>query len=260
MSNFAHRFRGWLVDYKWRFAPLVHMNLARRDRNTIPLTINITKEEVDSQLQSVLRILSSEFAPLDFHKRIPAEQRARATELLTKHLSFALVRKSSSLKGCGQGIFVAKGPVPALRVVALYSGTIYDPWDSILLQSIGNHFVLRCQDGVTIDGNDVRLSRWIHRSCAYRDLSPAISDLTWLEDTPFNYLNMGHYVNNEPAPNAHNVQYVDLDIHQWPLRLRKFLPYSVYSPHRVLPLRVVVLVSVREIAEGEELFSAYVSR
>lgn len=174
------------------------------------------------------------------------------------------------------------GKVDGRRVVALYPGTIYDPWDSVLLQSIGNHFVLRCQDGVIVDGSDVRLSRRIHRSCSYRDLSPDVSDLTWLEvsadpsqsshlqsveqcgvylqEEPFNYLNVGQYINNEPAPGMHNVQYLDLDIHQWPRRLRKFLPFVVYSPHRTAPLRVVVLVSVREIPAGEELFSAYISK
>ncbi|KAK6047121.1 hypothetical protein COOONC_15375 [Cooperia oncophora] len=110
------------------------------------------------------------------------------------------------------------------------------------------------------DGNDVRLSRRIHRSCCYRDLAPDVSDLTWLEDEPFNYLNMGQYINNEPGPNLHNVQYFDLDIYNWPQRLRKFLPFVAYSPHRTAPLRVVVLISVREIVEGEELFSAYISK
>ncbi|PIO63797.1 hypothetical protein TELCIR_14591 [Teladorsagia circumcincta] len=79
-------------------------------------------------------------------------------------------------------------------------------------------------------------------------------------DRPFNYMNMGQYINNEPAPNQHNVQYFDLDIHNWPRRLRKFLPFVAYSPHRTALLRIVVLISVREIVEGEELFSAYISK
>ncbi|KIH46853.1 hypothetical protein ANCDUO_23091, partial [Ancylostoma duodenale] len=213
-----------------------------------------------SQLRATLEALASQFPTIDFRKTLTVKLRDRAYDLLEKRLGFKLVRKPSSIENCGRGIFVEKGRIPPRTVVSLYPGTIYNPWDSILLQSIGNQFILRCRDGVIVDGNDVRLSRRVHRSCCYRDLAPAVSDLTWLEENPFNFLNMGQYVNNEPGQRLHNVQYVDFDIYKWPVRLRKFLPYAVYSPHRDLPLRVVVLVSVREIVDGEELFSAYVSK
>ncbi|KAK6740759.1 hypothetical protein RB195_008919 [Necator americanus] len=260
VTDVVQRLRAFFADYGYRFAPAVYANLVRRDRSAIPSTIDISREEIDSQLRTTLEILASEFAAIDFRKPVPVGLRERASALLERHLSFKLSRKPSTIEGCGLGVFVENGSIAPRTVVSLYPGTIYDPWDSILLQSIGNHFVLRCRDGVIIDGNDVRLSRRIHRSCSYRDSGAAVSDLSWLEVHPFNYLNMGHYINNEPTPRLHNVQYVDFDVLNWPFRLRKFLPYAVYSPLREFPLRVVVLVSVREIVEGEELFAAYVSK
>ncbi|VDP12425.1 unnamed protein product [Heligmosomoides polygyrus] len=239
---------------------MAYARLARKDRSAIPATIDVSREEIDGHLRSTFEVLEKEFHDISFASSVSHEERSRAGAILESHLGYRLTRRPSTIAKCGQGVFVEEGKVDGRRVVALYPGTIYDPWDSVLLQSIGNHFVLRCQDGVIVDGSDVRLSRRIHRSCSYRDLSPDVSDLTWLEEEPFNYLNVGQYINNEPAPGMHNVQYLDLDIHQWPRRLRKFLPFVVYSPHRTAPLRVVVLVSVREIPAGEELFSAYISK
>ncbi|VDL79486.1 unnamed protein product [Nippostrongylus brasiliensis] len=260
VKTLARLLQSYLADYNFRFAPAVYARLARKDRSAIPLTIDVAKGDVDSSLKSTLEVLARDFQHVDFAIPLSPEERNRANETLERHLGFRLTRGPSTIAGCGKGVFVKRGRVPPRSVVAIYPGTIYDPWDSILLQSIGNHFILRCQDGTIIDGNDIRLSRRVHRSCAFRDLAPNVSDLTWLEGEPFNFLNMGQYINNEPAPGAHNVQYFDLDIHNWPQRLRKFLPFVAYSPHRMAPLRVVVLISVREVVEGEELFSAYISK
>ncbi|ETN74027.1 hypothetical protein NECAME_13251 [Necator americanus] len=205
VTDVVQRLRAFFADYGYRFAPAVYVNLVRRDRSAIPSTIDISREEIDSQLRTTLEILASEFAAIDFRKPVPVGLRERASALLERHLSFKLSRKPSTIEGCGLGVFVENGvygrhalfsndkgaDLPYLSyslgsiaprtVVSLYPGTIYDPWDSILLQSIGNHFVLRCRDGVIIDGNDVRLSRRIHRSCSYRDSGAAVSDLSWLE-------------------------------------------------------------------------------
>ncbi|PIO62697.1 hypothetical protein TELCIR_15732, partial [Teladorsagia circumcincta] len=241
MASYIRRLQARLADYSWRFAPAVYARLARGDRSAIPLTVDIPKEKVDSYLRNLLELLAKEFYDINFAKEIPLQRREHAREILENYLGFRLVKRQSTIEGAGNGVFVEKGSkfpasdnelnlvicsinlhllgkVSSHAVVSMYPGTIYDSWDSILLQSLGNHFVLRCQDGVIIDGNDVRLSRRIHRSCSYRDLAPDISDLTWLEDEPFNYMNMGQYINNEPAPNLHNVQYFDLDIHNWPRR------------------------------------------
>jgi len=46
------------------------------------------------------------------------------------------------------------------------TGVVYKPGEPLLLQSVGNSFVLRCIDGLHIDGNDRRISAAIYRSAA----------------------------------------------------------------------------------------------
>ncbi|EYB97377.1 hypothetical protein Y032_0141g2235 [Ancylostoma ceylanicum] len=181
VKSFARHIRARLTNYCWRFAPAVYAKLVRQDRRAIPTTIDISSEEIDSQLRATLEALASKFSTIDFRKPLTVELRDHASDQLEKHLGFKLVRKPSTIDHGGRGILVERGRIPPRTVVSLYPGTIYDPWDSILLQSIGNQFVLRCRDGVIVDGSDVRLSRRVHRSCCHRDLAPAVSDLTWLE-------------------------------------------------------------------------------
>ena len=45
----------------------------------------------------------------------------------------------------------------------LLSGTVYQPYDPILFQSIRNPFVFRCIDCVLIDGNDKGISKMVYR-------------------------------------------------------------------------------------------------
>ena len=54
-------------------------------------------------------------------------------------------------------------------LVCLYPGTVYQPHQPVLLQSIGNQYIFRCGDGVLIDGSSRGISRTIFRSCAGRD-------------------------------------------------------------------------------------------
>ena len=45
----------------------------------------------------------------------------------------------------------------------LNTGTVYLPFDPILLQSINNEFILRCIDGIHIDGKHRGLSKIIYK-------------------------------------------------------------------------------------------------
>jgi len=47
--------------------------------------------------------------------------------------------------------------------VSYFTGTLYHPHEPILLPSIGNAFVLRCLDGIHVDGNDRRMSKVIYK-------------------------------------------------------------------------------------------------
>lgn len=57
-------------------------------------------------------------------------------------------------------IYRDSGP---LSCCSYFTGTLYHPYEPILLPSIGNAFVLRCLDGIHVDGNDQRMSKVIYK-------------------------------------------------------------------------------------------------
>ena len=97
----------------------------------------------------------------------------------------------------------------------------------------------------------------IHKAC----------DTTWLERTqPNNPLAVGQIVNNAIHRDARNVMYMELDIPcSFPINLMKYLPNVRFRPtERVweddfdcIFVRTVLLIALRNILEGEELFSSY---
>ena len=156
-------------------------------------------------------------------------------------------------------------------------GAIFVSWCSDWICS-DSRFIFRCKDGVHIDGSHTGVSRIIYSSCVGRDqviwnawssinteinfkvgLSK-IADTSWLTNRPVNPLNIGQFVNNG-GKEACNVAYMELDLpDQFPLSLRKFLPnvhFESSAMDGVRPLRLVVLIAVRDIEEGEELLSSY---
>ncbi|XP_020607528.1 SET domain-containing protein 9-like [Orbicella faveolata] len=180
-------------------------------------------------------------------------------------LGYEIKRLDSTIPGAGKGVFVTKGTVPAQSLVALYPGTIYWPYEPIMIQSIGNPFIFRCIDGILIDGNDKGLSKIIYRSNARRDqIGPYLPcDTTWLGDEPVNPLAVGQYVNNRTRNVPANVAYQEVDVPFQSIapKLWKNLPNVWYSSGNIVGenafLRMVALVSVDEINEGKEVFSSY---
>ncbi|XP_033738416.1 SET domain-containing protein 9-like isoform X2 [Pecten maximus] len=181
-------------------------------------------------------------------------------------VGFITERKPSLIPGCGTGVFVTKGEIPKQTVVSMYPGTIYRAGEPILFQSLANPFIFRCIDAVLIDGNDKNISKYIYKSCGQRDRhGPYLTcDLTWVTRNPVNPLAVGQYVNNQSKQFPANVAYQEFDIpEKFPFHLQKYIPNINYSSsiqdcleeHRLT--RVVVLVSLRKIEEGEELFSSY---
>ena len=88
-----------------------------------------------------------------------------------------------------------------------------------------------------------------------------VGDTSWLTPRPVNPLNVGQYVNNENSAHSANVAYKEVDIPgNFPLHLRKFLGNINFESSAIdgeKCLRVVVLLALRDIKEGEELFSSY---
>ena len=101
-------------------------------------------------------------------------------------------------------------------------------------------------------------------SCYHRDMIGQYftCDMTWLTSSPSNHLALGQYVNNATGKFPANVTYQELDIpSNFPLVYMKYLPNANYG-HKyfkddVLHVRTVLLIAVRDIFEGEELFSSY---
>ncbi|KAG9338285.1 hypothetical protein JZ751_025956 [Albula glossodonta] len=273
-------------SYKHRFIPWIAINLRKNERtlrkvkegsqdklvpdekvaaSLLKLFRDLLKNDLGRK-QTVLHMLpepsrnayqSPQSAVMPFKK---LSRHRDPCELMLDSLGFCIERRPSSLKNAGTGVFVTMGMVPKGAMVAMYPGTVYQKYEPIFFQSLGNPFVFRCIDGVLIDGNDKGISKIVYRSCSGRDrLGPfSLSDSTWLTACPENPLAVGQYVNNCSNEKAANVYYQEFDVpEKFPLELRQYLPNVNYGHNTQLPLRCVVLVALRDIDSGEELFSNY---
>ncbi|XP_069820969.1 SET domain-containing protein 9 isoform X2 [Dendropsophus ebraccatus] len=272
-------------SYKYRFVPWVALNLARNRRTLRYVSPSCSDKvsadaDVCSSLITFLRALftSDIKRQKELLSLLPASTRAMypvpdATDqqqrpyltrppgdVMYKCLGFSIDRRPSSLDAAGTGVFVSKGIVPKGALVSMYPGTVYQNFEPIFFQSIGNPFIFRCLDGILIDGNDKGISKSVYRSCSRRDqLGPLkMCDCTWLTSAPRNPLAVGQYVNNCSNERAANVCYQEFDVPlTFPVELRQYLPNICYSHDVEGPLRCVVLVALRDVHCGEELFSNY---
>ncbi|GCB64219.1 SET domain-containing protein 9 isoform X1 [Scyliorhinus torazame] len=283
---------GW-NRYKYRLVPWIALNLWKNQRtlrfvSEDPLDKVISDQLVESSLLKLFRILflSDLSNQAEFLNLLPENSQSKYFHMLTNFrsiketeketkgsgmdlnpheamfetLGFIINRATSSLSFAGRGVFVTTGKVPKGTVVCMYPGTIYQQYEPIFFQSVCNSFIFRCIDGVLIDGNDKGISKVIYRSCNGRDrLGPyKTSDATWLSESPVNPLAVGQYVNNCSNEKAANVCYQEFDVPAtFPVELRQYIPNVNYGHIAERPLRCVVLVALRDIEKGEELFSNY---
>ncbi|KAJ8395608.1 hypothetical protein AAFF_G00030890 [Aldrovandia affinis] len=286
MTNHLKALREKWNSYKYRFVPWIAVNLRKNERTLRRVKDSsqdklVPDEEVAASLLTLFRDLfkndlrrqravlhllpdSSRTAYQSPHSNADSLKRSNRhfdpCEVMLDSFGFCIERKSSSLQSAGTGVFVAMGMVPKGTTVAMYPGTVYQRYEPVFFQSICNPFLFRCIDGILIDGNDKGLSKIVHRSCSGRDrLGPfRLNDITWLTANPENPLAVGQYVNNCSNEKAPNVCYQEFDVQdKFPLELRQYLPNVNYQHDTHLPLRCVVLVALRDIHSGEELFSNY---
>ncbi|XP_075711128.1 SET domain-containing protein 9 [Rhinoderma darwinii] len=272
-------------SYKYRFVPWVALNLARNRRTLRHVSAGCSdKVMADAEVQSSLITLFRTLFRTDLNQQkdllilLPTITRARypvpdardqqqcphvvlhVDDVMYKCLGFSIDRRPSSLDAAGTGVFVSKGFVPKGALVSMYPGAVYQNYEPIFFQSIGNPFIFRCLDGIFIDGNDKGISKSVYRSCSRRDqLGPLkMCDRTWLTSSPHNPLAIGQYVNNCSNEHEANVCYQEFDVPEFfPVELRQYIPNIRYSHDMEGPLRCVVLVALRDIHCGEELFSNY---
>ncbi|XP_045695892.1 SET domain-containing protein 9 isoform X2 [Phyllostomus hastatus] len=283
----------WWRRYKYRFVPWIALNLSRNPRTLRYVPVELKDKIVSDEhvLETLLRLFRALFIN-DFYKQSdvltvlpepvqsqyhdllsvrhprgnPPEYRhhgshiVKPEEILYKTLGFSVSCATSSLVSAGRGVFVSRGSAPKGTVVSMYPGTVYQKYEPIFFQSIGNPFIFRCLDGILIDGNNRGISRVVYRSCTGRDrLGPLqTSDCTWLTADAQNPLAVGQYVNNCSNERPANVCYQELDVPTaFPVELKQYLPNVAYGCDQPSPLRCVVLVALRDIGQGEELLSNY---
>lgn len=273
------RFQNKWKSYRHRFVPWVVLNLSKNEKTLRQVTERskdklVPDEKVSQSLLKLFGVLlrshgaNHELRAVQTHflKQITSEEEQCGDNYVCRHdamlhsLGFCIDRKPSTLPFAGTGVFVTKGFVPKGAIVAMYPGTVYQVYEPILLQSIRNPFVFRCIDGVLIDGNDKGISKMVFKSCSGRDrIGPfMMSDTSWLTATPQNPLAVGQYVNNCSNERPANVCYQEYDVpDMFPIELRQYLPNVNYCQDTQRLLRCVVLVSLRDITAGEELFSNY---
>lgn len=273
-----NRFLNKWKSYRHRFVPWIALNLSKNEK-TLRQVTERSKDKLTPD-EEVSRALLQLFGVL-FHTHWAKHQDPRAQtsfkrstgqddhrrgglicghDAMLKTLGFCIDRKPSSLPFAGTGVFVTKGFVPKGAIVALYPGTVYQAYEPIFFQSIRNPFVFRCIDGILIDGNNKGISKMVFRSCSGRDRVGffMMSDISWLTNDPLNPLAVGQYVNNCSNEWPANVCYQEYDVpDEFPIELRQYLPNVNFSQDARGPLRCVVLISLRDITAGEELFSNY---
>ncbi|KAG8598968.1 hypothetical protein GDO81_002821 [Engystomops pustulosus] len=265
-------------SYRYRFVPWVALNLDRNRRTLRHVPSGGTdKMAADADVCYSLVTFFRALFTCDITQQqallslLPASTRSMYTtpgdqatppadDVMYGCLGFTIDRRPSSLDAAGTGVFVCRGSVPRGAVVSMYPGVIYQNHEPIFFQSIGNPFIFRCLDGILIDGNDKGISKSVYRSCSRRDqLGPLkMCDGSWLTSAPLNPMAVGQYVNNCSNDCAANVCYQEFDVpDSFPVELRQYIPNIRYSHDVEGPLRCVVLVALRDIHCGEELFSNY---
>lgn len=186
-------------------------------------------------------------------------------KILQEEFHFSLNKSFSQTHA--QGVFLDYGQIKnAGQLVAIYPGTIYRRnFDPLLLPSIRNTFLLARKDDLIIDGRDKGLSRSIYLSCHARN---PVYDTTWIfKDISLhkNPLALGHYINHFPSNGLPNVTYYEFDFHfnHNQYDFYRFVPNVRYADmdenqdEKGMPS--AVLISLRPIQQGEELFSCYLN-
>jgi len=253
-----------IQSYKYRSVPWLLWNWKKRPIKQISLVEN---SQLSKQEDVYLKTLKSFFSKLS----IVDAQNESVHDLMLQELGFFIERRQSNIKDGGRGVFVTDGVIHEGEMVALYPGTVYYPMEPVFFQSLFNPFILKCVDGVLIDGNNRGISKIIFRSCKTRDQigSYSLCDTTWLTNTLVNPLSVGQYVNNETLKYPANVVYQELDIPaSFGVSNMKYIPNINYNTpvflqqedidiDSVILIRTVILRALRDISKDEELFSTY---
>ncbi|KAK3595261.1 hypothetical protein CHS0354_010869 [Potamilus streckersoni] len=199
LSHILHKWK----QYRYRFVPWIAMTLKDRSVRAVQ---DKSQDKIISD-QDVYTCLLNLFEGLYQGSKsilypIGPDLYKRNLNVMDNVLGFQTERQPSVLPDGGVGVIVTKGIVPNGSIVSMYPGTIYQPYEPTLFQSLGNQFIFRCIDGLLIDGNDRKLSRFVYKSCAQRDrMGPYMTcDISWLTPYPVNPLAVGQVCSQRSVP------------------------------------------------------------
>ncbi|XP_059085938.1 SET domain-containing protein 9-like [Tigriopus californicus] len=265
--------RSW-KSYKYRFLPWLAFNLPQQVKNQSAEFLKADEAYI-KELFELFQVFTKPKLELLFRDNAKrwnhfSELNKVNNNVLLEQFGFKVGVQTSNISGMnGLGVFVTEGYIRQGQLVALYPGAIYEPFQPILFQSIRNQYILRCADGINIDGNNRGLSRMVYKSLYGRERwgHTPICDVSWLDRRfrPVNPLNIGQIVNNgDQTLYPSNVMYHELNIHPEEVdpRLRIFLPNIHYESTcgvRAKQIRLVPLIATKEINVGDELYSSYFS-
>ena len=136
-------------QYKYRFLPWVAMNLPSGQISAIQQDFLIYPDE--KYIQDLAELFQEFECPKyellfrDNPARREHFQSLHATNaaVIQENWGFSLGIGDSLIPGAGRGVFLSQGSIRAGQLVALYPGCVYQPSQPILLQSLGNPYILR---------------------------------------------------------------------------------------------------------------------
>ena len=171
--------------------------------------------------------------------------------------------RESTVDGAGLGLF-AEETFEKNDIVTLYPGTVYSPGDTgVFLTSFRNNYILRRNDGFTVDGKPFGLSRMIYQDIVGRDALNA--NVSWIQDDPKSF-GLGHRVNTTNEEELTNLVYVEIEIPRDLLEMNHRTMYpklvnAVYSNENLTTspyfTRSIALVTLKPVSIGDEFFVSY---
>lgn len=183
---------------------------------------------------------------------------ATVERFLTKRRPPKVKVQESSVAGLG---LFADQTFEKNELVTFYPGTVYAPGDTgVFLVSIRNDYILRRNDGFTVDGKPFGLSRMIYNDIVARDALNV--NTSWIDDDLLS-CGLGHRVNTS---NEANLVYVEVEIpkamleknhtHLYP----KIVNTSYCNEHIAMSpyfTRSIGLFTLKPVSKGEEFFVSY---
>lgn len=148
MTQILDLFKKSWKSYKYRFLPWLAFNLPQEIKTH---SAEFLKAD-DTYIQELYELFQAFTKPkLDLLFRDNAKRMAHFLELhkvnnktMLEKFGFTIGAQMSNIPGLnGLGVYVTQGSISKGQLVALYPGAIYEPFQPILFQSIGNQYILR---------------------------------------------------------------------------------------------------------------------